>query len=318
MKSYVIKRLIYMLITLIGASMLIFMLYALTPGDFVDSNPKLSMERKIELKELYGLDKPVVERYFIWLGNLLKGDLGFSLQYQQSVTSLVVNFIGNSFLIAFTSMIFTWLIAIAIGVFSATKQYSWFDALITFLVFAAMSLPAFFVGLLIIKLLAVDLGWFPPGGKITTGSTSTGLAYVWEVIRHMALPVAVLTMLSVGSLTRYFRTNLLEVIKQDFIRTARAKGLKEKTVVYKHALRNALLPAITLLGFEIPSLFGGAIITEKIFNWPGIGQVYMQAFSVRDYPVLMGFTIFIATLTVISNLIADLLYRVADPRVRLK
>ncbi|GKS12257.1 ABC transporter permease [Paenibacillus chitinolyticus] len=318
MKSYVIKRLIYMLITLIGASMLIFMLYALTPGDFVDSNPKLSMERKIELKELYGLDKPVVERYFIWLGNLLKGDLGFSLQYQQSVTSLVVSFIGNSFLIAFTSMIFTWLIAIAIGVFSATKQYSWFDALITFLVFAAMSLPAFFVGLLIIKLLAVDLGWFPPGGKITTGSTTTGLAYVWEVIRHMALPVAVLTMLSVGSLTRYFRTNLLEVIKQDFIRTARAKGLKEKTVVYKHALRNALLPAITLLGFEIPSLFGGAIITEKIFNWPGIGQVYMQAFSVRDYPVLMGFTIFIATLTVISNLIADLLYRVADPRVRLK
>lgn len=318
MKSYVIKRLIYMLITLIGASMLIFMLYALTPGDFVDSNPKLSMERKIELKELYGLDKPVVERYFIWLGNLLKGDLGFSLQYQQSVTSLVVSFIGNSFLIAFTSMIFTWLIAIAIGVFSATKQYSWFDALITFLVFAAMSLPAFFVGLLIIKLLAVDLGWFPPGGKITTGSTSTGLAYIWEVIRHMALPVAVLTMLSVGSLTRYFRTNLLEVIKQDFIRTARAKGLKEKTVVYKHALRNALLPAITLLGFEIPSLFGGAIITEKIFNWPGIGQVYMQAFSVRDYPVLMGFTIFIATLTVISNLIADLLYRVADPRVRLK
>ncbi|MFD7523372.1 ABC transporter permease [Paenibacillus chitinolyticus] len=318
MKSYVIKRLIYMLITLIGASMLIFMLYALTPGDFVDSNPKLSMERKIELKELYGLDKPVVERYFIWLGNLLKGDLGFSLQYQQSVTSLVVSFIGNSFLIAFTSMIFTWLIAIAIGVFSATKQYSWFDALITFLVFAAMSLPAFFVGLLIIKLLAVDLGWFPPGGKITTGSTTTGPAYVWEVIRHMALPVAVLTMLSVGSLTRYFRTNLLEVIKQDFIRTARAKGLKEKTVVYKHALRNALLPAITLLGFEIPSLFGGAIITEKIFNWPGIGQVYMQAFSVRDYPVLMGFTIFIATLTVISNLIADLLYRVADPRVRLK
>ncbi|MFF2157667.1 ABC transporter permease [Paenibacillus chitinolyticus] len=318
MKSYVIKRLIYMLITLIGASMLIFMLYALTPGDFVDSNPKLSMERKIELKELYGLDKPVVERYFIWLDNLLKGDLGFSLQYQQSVTSLVVSFIGNSFLIAFTSMIFTWLIAIAIGVFSATKQYSWFDALITFLVFAAMSLPAFFVGLLIIKLLAVDLGWFPPGGKITTGSTTTGLAYVWEVIRHMALPVAVLTMLSVGSLTRYFRTNLLEVIKQDFIRTARAKGLKEKTVVYKHALRNALLPAITLLGFEIPSLFGGAIITEKIFNWPGIGQVYMQAFSVRDYPVLMGFTIFIATLTVISNLIADLLYRVADPRVRLK
>ncbi len=318
MKAYIIRRLLYMVLTLFGASVLIFGLYALTTGDFVDNNPKLTDERKAELKQMYGLDKPVVERYFVWLGNAVRGDFGYSLQYQQPVTSLLSQYIWNSFLIASASTLFTWLIAIVIGVISATRQYSFFDSAVTIGAFAAMSFPSFFAGLLIIKFFAVDLGWFPPGGMITTGSNATGLAYVWEVIDHMFLPVLVLTMLGVGSLTRYFRTNMLEIIRQDFIRTARAKGLKEKTVVYKHALRNALLPAITLLGFELPALFGGAIITEKIFNWPGVGQLYMQAFSLRDYPLLMGFTMFLAILTVVSNLLADLLYGVADPRVRLK
>jgi peptide/nickel transport system permease protein len=318
MTSYIVRRLLYMILTLLGASVLIFALYALTPGDFVDSNPKLTEERKMELKAMYGLDKPVMERYFIWLGNAIRGDFGYSLQYQQPVASLLGQYIWNSFLIAAVSTVFIWLIAIVIGIVSATRQYSWFDSLVTVGAFAAMSFPSFFAGLLIIKFFAVDLGWFPPGGMLTTGSSVTGLAYLWEVLHHMFLPVVVLTMLGVGSLTRYFRTNMLEVIRQDFIRTARAKGLKEKVVVYKHALRNALLPAITLLGFELPALFGGAIITEKIFNWPGVGQLYMQAFSVRDYPLLMGFTMFLAILTVVGNLIADLLYGVADPRVRLK
>lgn len=169
-----------------------------------------------------------------------------------------------------------------------------------------------------IKIFAVDFGWFPAGGMTTSGVEYSGFAYIKDVLEHMILPVLVLTMLGIGGLTRYFRTNMLEVIKQDFIRTARAKGLKEKVVVYKHALRNALLPAITLFAFELPALFSGAIITEQIFNWPGIGAIYMQAFSVRDYPLLMGFTMFIAVLTVISNLVADLLYGVADPRVRVK
>ncbi|MCZ8522280.1 MULTISPECIES: ABC transporter permease [Paenibacillus] len=318
MKSYVLNRLFYIVLTLLGASLLIFALYAMTPGDFVDSNPKLTEARKLELKALYGLDKPVAERYAAWLGQALKGDLGFSLQHQKPVTSLIFHFIGNSFLIAFASLALTWAAAIAVGLFSAVRQHSWFDALITLSVFGAMSLPAFFVGLLAIKIFAVDLGWLPPGGMITTGSRSEGLAYALEVADHMFLPVVVLALLSIGSLTRYFRTNLLEVIRQDFVRTARAKGLKERTVLCKHALRAALLPAITLMGFEIPALFGGAIITEKVFNWPGIGSVYMQAFAVRDYPVLMGFTMFIAALTVLSNLIADLLYRLADPRIRLK
>ncbi|MGG3571937.1 ABC transporter permease [Bacillus gobiensis] len=318
MKAYIIKRFLYMIPTLLGASILIFFLYALTPGDFVDSNSSLTAERKAELKSLYGLDQSIIQRYFTWIGNIFTGDFGFSLQYQQPVSSLLSDYIWNSFIIAFASLILTWVVAIVIGVISATRQYSFFDSAVTLGVFAAMSLPSFFIGLLLIKIFAVDLNLFPAGGMSTTGSNATGFSYFLQVLDHMFLPVVVLTMLSVGSLTRYFRTNMLEVVKQDFIRTARAKGLKEKVVIYRHALRNALLPAITLFGFELPALFSGAIVIERVFNWPGVGSIYMQAFTVRDYPLLMGFTMFIAVLTVVSNLLADLLYGVADPRVRVK
>lgn len=318
MKAYIIKRFLYMIPTLLGASILIFFLYALTPGDFVDSNSSLTAERKAELKSLYGLDQSIIQRYFTWIGNVFTGDFGFSLQYQQPVSSLLSDYIWNSFIIAFASLILTWVVAIVIGVISATRQYSFFDSAVTLGVFAAMSLPSFFIGLLLIKIFAVDLNIFPAGGMSTTGSNATGFSYFLQVLDHMFLPVVVLTMLSVGSLTRYFRTNMLEVVKQDFIRTARAKGLKEKVVIYRHALRNALLPAITLFGFELPALFSGAIVIERVFNWPGVGSIYMQAFTVRDYPLLMGFTMFIAVLTVVSNLLADLLYGAADPRVRVK
>ncbi|MCJ7840857.1 ABC transporter permease [Lederbergia sp. NSJ-179] len=318
MKGYVVKRILYLIPTLIGASLLIYFLYSLVPGNFIDADPNLTAERKAELYALYGFDQPVLKRYFIWMGNLLQGDLGYSLQFQRPVVEVLGNYIWSSFFVALASLILTWAIALVIGVVSATRQYSLFDSLATVLVFAGMATPSFFLGLILIKFFAVDLGWFPAGGMITTGSNHTGWEYVKDVGQHMILPVLVLTMLGIGGLARYFRTNMLEVIRQDFVRTARAKGLKEKAVVYKHALRNALLPAITLFAFELPALFSGAIITEQIFNWPGIGAIYMQAFTVRDYPLLMGFTMFIALLTVISNLLADLLYGVADPRVRLK
>ncbi|GIN57871.1 ABC transporter permease [Lederbergia ruris] len=318
MKGYVLKRVLYLIPTLIGASLLIFFLYSLVPGNFIDADPNLTAERKAELYALYGFDQPVLKRYFIWMGNLLQGDLGYSLQFQRPVVEVLGNYLWSSFFVALASLILTWAIALVVGVVSATRQYSLFDSLATVLVFAGMATPSFFLGLILIKFLAVDLGWFPAGGMITTGSNHTGWAYIKDVGQHMILPVLVLTMLGIGGLARYFRTNMLEVIRQDFVRTARAKGLKEKTVVYKHALRNALLPAITLFAFELPALFSGAIITEQIFNWPGIGAIYMQAFTVRDYPLLMGFTMFIALLTVMSNLLADLLYGVADPRVRLK
>ncbi|EEL52441.1 ABC transporter permease [Bacillus cereus] len=307
-----------MIPTLFGTSIIIFFLFALLPGDYVDSNPKLTPERAQELRELYGLNKPIVERYFHWLGNALHGDFGFSLQYQEPVTALLNKFIWNTFIVAVAALFFTWIIALIVGVISATKQHSWFDALVTIGVFAAMSFPSFFIGLFFIKVFAVDLNILPIGGMIDIGSNSTGLAYILEVLRHMILPVCILTLLGVGSLTRYFRTGMLEVIRQDYIRTARAKGLKERVVIYKHALKNAILPAITLLAFELPGLFSGAIIIEQIFNWPGIGSIQLEALSFRDYTVLMAFTMFLSCLTVIANFLADIVYAMVDPRIRLK
>ncbi|AIQ75384.1 MULTISPECIES: ABC transporter permease [Paenibacillus] len=317
MSAYLSKRLLYMVIILFAASLLIFCLYASTPGDFITGNIKLTAERKAELREIYGLNKPVLERYGIWMKNALHGDFGYSLAQQKPVLQLFNDYIWNSFLLAAVSTFLTWVIAVIIGVISAYKQYSWFDTLVMIAIFAAMSLPSFFIGLFLIKILAVDLKWLPPGGIITTGSNATGLAYFKEIVMHMTLPVVVMTLLGLGSLTRYFRSNMIDVLKQDYIRTARAKGLKERKVLFTHALRNALLPAITLVGFELPALFGGSLIIEKIFNWPGIGQLYMQSFGLRDYPLLMGFTMFIAILTVIGTLLSDVLYRIADPRVRL-
>ncbi|OKP82386.1 diguanylate cyclase [Paenibacillus helianthi] len=317
MSTYLTKRLLYMLVILFAASLLIFCLYASTPGDFITGNIKLTAERKAELREIYGLNKPMLERYGIWMNNAFHGDFGYSLAQQKPVLQLFNDYIWNSFLLAAVSTFLTWVIAVIVGVISAYKQYSWFDTLVMVAIFAAMSLPSFFIGLFLIKILAVDLKWLPPGGMITTGSNATGLAYLKEVVRHMALPVVVMTLLGLGSLTRYFRSNMIDVLKQDYIRTARAKGLKERKVLFTHALRNALLPAITLVGFELPALFGGSLIIEQIFNWPGIGQLYMKSFGLRDYPLLMGFTMFIAILTVIGTLLSDILYRVADPRVRL-
>lgn len=317
MSSYLIKRLAYTLFILLAASLLIFCLYALTPGDFITGNIKLSPERKAELRELYGLNKPLLERYIVWMNNAFHGNFGYSLDKQQPVLTLFNQYVWNSFLLAIVSTFLTWLIAVIIGVIAAYKQYSWFDTLVMVGIFAAMSIPSFFIGLFLIKILAVDFKWLPPGGMLTTGSNATGVAYLKEVIHHMTLPVIVMTLLGVGSLTRYFRSNMIDVIQQDYIRTARAKGLSERKVLFTHALRNALLPAITLVGFELPALFGGSLIIERIFNWPGIGQLYMQSFTVRDYPLLMGFTMFIAVLTVIGTLLSDILYHVADPRVKI-
>ncbi|MEC0181054.1 ABC transporter permease [Paenibacillus peoriae] len=316
MSSFLTKRLTYMIIILLAASMMIFFLYAMTPGDFISGNLKLSPERKAELREIYGLNKPILKRYGNWLGNALHGNFGYSLAQQKPVLTLFNEYIWNSFLLAIVTTFLTWMIAVIIGVVAAYKQYSWFDTLVMVLIFAAMSVPSFFIGLYLIKIAAVDLKWLPPGGMLNTGSNATGMEYVQEVLQHMTLPVIVMTLLGLGSLTRYFRSNMIDVIQQDYIRTARAKGLKERKVLFTHALRNALLPAITLVGFELPALFGGSLIIEKIFNWPGIGQLYMQSFSLRDYPLLMGFTMLIAILSVIGTLLSDILYRIADPRVK--
>lgn len=317
MTGYVLRRLGLMALLLVGVSALVFFLFALMPGDYFSSNRTLSPERREELRALYGLDEPVVVRYFIWLGNILQGQFGYSLEYNRPVTELLAPYIWNSFLVAFAAFVLTWIIALVSGVFAATRQYSLFDRLVTVGLFASLSIPSFFLGLLMIKVFAVDLQWLPTGGMLDTASSTTGADRVFEVIRHMIMPVAILTFLGAGSLTRYFRSGMLEVLRSDFVRTARAKGLAERTVVFSHALRNALLPAITLLAFELPGLFSGAIITEQIFNWPGVGRLQIDAVNGRDYEVLMTITLLLAALTIVGSFLADILYAVADPRVRL-
>lgn len=309
-----------MIPTMIGITILVFAITALVPGDYITAqqNPNMTAEKAEQLRAIYGLDKNPVERYFTWVGNMLTGNMGDSLQHKRPVTDVIGDYVWNSFLIAFFSMMFSWIIAIIAGVFSAKFQYSLFDKLMTLFVFLCMSLPSFFIGLVLIKFMAVDWKLFPVGGMTTAGHSGSTWDYIVDVGHHMFLPVLVLTMLSTGSLTRYFRTSMLEVIRQDYIRTARAKGLKERTVIFKHALRNAMLPAITLMGFELPALFSGAIILEKIFVWPGVGQVYLESITMRDYPFMLGFTIFLAALTLIGTLLSDVLYGIADPRIRLK
>lgn len=320
MKQFIIRRLLQSIPTIIGASIVIFLVFSLAPGDYLTikfgQDPKMTPERMAELRELYGFNKPLYEQYLSWIGDMFKGDLGVSLVHQKPVTTVINTFMWNSFIIAICVLVLQWILAAIVGIYAAIKQYSLYDSFVTLLVFIAMSFPSFFLGLLLLKWLAVDYRIFPLGGMVTTGADHTGLAHVWDVAKHMALPVITLTLLGLGSLTRYFRTSMLEVIRQDYVRTARAKGLKERVVIFKHAFRNALLPLITLFALELPGLFSGAIITERIFNWPGIGRVTLDSIYLRDYPLIMGFTLFTGVLTVLANILADVLYGVADPRVR--
>jgi peptide/nickel transport system permease protein len=318
MRTYVLRRLLGAIPLLFGASLLIFLVFALTPGDFIDGNINLTPQRAAELKALYGLDRPLWARYLGWLGQLLHGDLGFSLQHQIPVSTLLGQYLWSSFLLALVSLLLYWTLSLAVGVLAAVRPYSWFDRVVTLGVFAAMSFPVFFLCLLLIKWFAVDLGWLPVGGMISIGSNATGWDYALDVARHMVLPVLTLVMLQAGGLTRYVRASMLDALAMDFVRTARAKGLPERVVILRHALRNALLPLIALLGFELPGLFAGAIVTEKIFNWPGVGHIHIDTLAARDYPVLMSFTLLLAVLTIVGNLLADVLSALADPRIRLR
>jgi peptide/nickel transport system permease protein len=317
MLRYTLRRFLLMIVTLLGVSILVFALFAMMPGDFFSGDTKLTPMRLEQLRESYGFNKPVMTRYFLWLGQLLHGDWGFSLQYNQPVSKVIGTYIWNSFIISFGAFLIAWIAAILASIYSARHQHSPFDRVLTFAVFALMSLPSFFIGLVLIKVFAINLGIMPVGGLIDTGSNYTGAQYWFDVIHHAILPMMVIVFVNFGPLTRYFRVSMIDTLGMDFIRTARAKGLPESSVIYKHALKNAMLPAITLLGFRLPALFSGAIITEQIFSWPGIGRIQYESVTTRDYSLLMAITLLLAVLTVVGNFIADVLYTMADPRVRL-
>lgn len=320
MKQYIIRRLLQMIPVIIGVAVLLYAINLLAPGDAMSTSmdPRMSLQAKAEMRHRLHLDQPGIVQFGYWASGVLHGDLGDSTYYKKPVTTVMGEYIWNSFYLALASFILSIIISIPIGVISATKQYSSFDYFFTVFALIGMSMPAFFFGLLLMKWFAVDLKIFPVSGMVTPGADYKGLKGFMDVMWHMGLPLIVLTLSSVASIMRYTRSSMLEVIRQDYIKTARAKGLKEKVVIYRHALRNALIPVITIFGTSLAGLFSGAIITEQIFGWPGIGPISMAAVTNRDYNLLMGINMLLAILTLIGNLIADVSYAMVDPRIRLK
>ena len=259
----------------------------------------------------------VFSGYLAWLGNMLRGDLGESFIYQKPVGTVIAENMWISFLISFVALILQFVIAIPMGITSATHQYSIRDYSVTVITMIGISLPSFFFAALLIKIFSSWLGWFPTSGLVSGTSASVGLAQGLDMLWHLVLPMTVLVVLSIGGLMRYTRTNMLEVLNSDDIRTARSKGLSEKKVIYVHAFRNTMIPLMTLLAGILPSLFGGAMITEEVFSIDGIGRLAYKALQQGDVPFIMGYNMFLAVLTVIGTLFSDIMYAVVDPRVKL-
>ena len=278
-----------------------------------------TFEGKVTYSEASIWDKAgaVFSGYLAWLGNMLKGDLGESFIYQKPVGTVIAENMWISFLISFVALILQFVIAIPMGITSATHQYSIRDYSVTVITMIGISLPSFFFAALLIKIFSSWLGWFPTSGLVSGTSASVGLAQGLDMLWHLVLPMTVLVVLSIGGLMRYTRTNMLEVLNSDYIRTARSKGLSENKVIYVHAFRNTMIPLMTLLAGILPSLFGGAMITEEVFSIDGIGRLAYKALQQGDVPFIMGYNMFLAVLTVIGTLFSDIMYAVVDPRVKL-
>jgi peptide/nickel transport system permease protein len=314
MLQYIIRRILIAIPVLIGVTIFNFFIINLAPGNPVDMfvNPNMSAADIEAKKEALGLNDPLWEQYGRWMMNLLQGDFGYSFATYEPVLDNLADRIGPTLLLMGTALIIAYIIAIPVGIISATRQYSFIDYLTTTFSFFGISIPNFFLGLGAIYIFAIVFPILPTGGMNTLGSSG---GFV-DTFRHLILPATVLGTAIAGSMVRYVRSSMLEVLGQDYLRTARAKGLREFMVNNKHALRNALIPIVTIIGLEIPLLIGGAVVTEQIFQWPGLGQLTIQSIGSRDYPMLMALN-FIAAFTVLfSNLLTDVMYSVVDPRIK--
>ncbi len=326
MLKYILKRLGVSVLILLGVSVILYVLLRCMPASYVDQRivalnqaGGASEELIAQLKHAYGLDTSIIQGYFNWLGNVFKLDFGKSFQNNRPVIQEIFNKdrIGTSFIVAAISTVFEFLIAIPLGITAATHQYSIRDYVVTVFVLIGISLPSFFFGQILKDLFANKLKWFPVSGMLDPNKTLHGWALVMDYLHHMFLPVLTVVILSIGSRMRMTRTNMLEVLNSDYIRTARAKGLSERKVIYKHAFRNTLIPLVTSLAGLIPSLFSGAMITESVFDLTGIGSYALKAMTSGDIPVIMTYNMFLAFLSVIGVLLADLMYGLVDPRVKL-
>lgn len=330
MFKYILKRLIMSVFILMGVSMIIYFLIRLMPVDFIQDKinainqggATVSEETVNAMYEMYGLGDNsftgILKGYFSWLGALCTFDLGTSFVYGIPVADVIFEHMGISFAIALIATIFEFMIAIPLGITAATHQYSFRDYFVTILVMVGISLPSFFFGQMLKDLFALKLGWFPASGLVNASASYVGVELLLDYVMHMFIPILTIVILSIGPRMRMTRTNMLEVMNSDYIRTARAKGLKEKVVINKHAFRNTLIPLVTSLAGLLPSLFSGAIITEQVFDLPGIGNIALDAMNRGDIPFIMGYNMFLALLSVIGVLLADLMYGIVDPRVKLE
>jgi peptide/nickel transport system permease protein len=316
MGTYLARRLLIAIPSLLGISVVLFTVLALAPGDPFEemaTNPNIPPEVRMALREKFGIDDPVYLRYIRWLAAMLQGDWGFSFASRINVDTLILQRLPATILIVGSSQILALLIALPVGIYAATRPYSIFDQIANTFAFIGFSLPTFFTGLLFILVFSIWLDWLP--FVFRSDIDATGWRWFWEQFKQSIMPVAVLGLFQAASYTRYVRSAVLDVIRLDFVTTARAKGLNERVVIVKHVVRNALIPVVTLVALQMPAVFGGAIVTEQIFRIPGIGSLLISAILANDTPVIMAVTFVFSCLVVLFNLIADILYGWLDPRI---
>ena len=316
MSQYLLRRTLLAIPSLLGISLVLFTVLAMAPGDpfgELAQNPAVPPEVAASLREKFGMDDPIWERYVKWLTQMLQGNWGFSFVSRVDVDILIMQRLPATLVVIGASQLLALLVAMPVGVYAAMRPYSLFDQIATTLAFVGFSLPTFFTGLTLILIFSITLDWLP--FVYQSNVNATGWQYYWEHIRQAIMPVTVLGLFQAGVLTRFVRSAVLDVVRLDFVTTARAKGLQERVVIVKHIVRNAMIPVVTLLALQMPAVFGGAIVTEQIFRIPGIGSLLIAAILANDTPVIMAVTFVFACLVILFNLIADLLYGWLDPRI---
>jgi peptide/nickel transport system permease protein len=314
--GYILRRCLIALPSLLGISAVLFTVLALAPGDPFEelaTNPNVPPEVRMALRVQFGLDDPVWERYLRWLASMLQGDWGYSFVSRINVDELILQRLPTTIVVIGLSQLLAILVAVPVGVLAAVKPYSWFDRIASTVAFVGFSLPTFFTGVLFILLFSITLGWLP--FVYRTDISSTGWQFLWDHFKQSIMPITVLGLYQAASMMRYVRSAVLDVIRLDYVTTARSKGLSERVVVLRHVVRNAMIPVVTLVALQMPTVFGGAIVTEQIFRIPGIGSLLIDAILRNDTPVIMAVTFVFSGLVIFFNLVADVLYGWLDPRI---
>ena len=315
-RQYIIRRILIAIPSLLGISVILFGVLAMAPGDPFEelaTNPAIPPEIRQALRAKFGLDDPVWQRYLHWLSAMVQGDWGFSFQSRMDVDKLILQRLPVTLIVIGASQLLAISVAIPVGVLAAIKPYSIFDQVASTFAMIGFSLPTFFTGLVLILVFSIQLDWLP--FVYRADINATGWTFYWEHIKQSIMPVVVLGLAQAGTLVRFMRSSVLDVIRLDYVTTARSKGIGERKVIIKHVVRNAMIPVVTLIALQLPAVFGGAIVTEQIFRVPGIGSLLIAAILANDTPVVMGVTFVIACLVVLFNLIADILYGWLDPRI---